>query len=153
MPSINQLASVDQVGAGDVFPLYSSHNGEPRKATVEVIAAAVKELNTPTPDQTGYGLTVTGSTFNTTISPATPGASVWALLNPSVSFAGAQIYLPDADSRADGQEVLITCTQAVAALAVDGNDVPVNGAPSALTANGFFRMRYDSGNNAWFRVG
>ena len=53
----------------------------------------------------------------------------------------------------DGQEVLVTSTQAVTALTVSGNGSTVYGAPSALTANAFFKLRFDGVVKAWYRIG
>ena len=44
-------------------------------------------------------------------------------------------------------------TQAVTTLTVSGNGATVNGAPAALTANGFFRLRFDGVLGGWYRLG
>jgi len=56
-------------------------------------------------------------------------------------------------SPVDGQQVVVTSTQAVTTLTVSGNGASVNGAPSTLAANGYFRLRYDQINNSFYRIG
>lgn len=153
MPTIDQLASSDALEPEDTLPFYSKANSDARKVTLPVLAGYLQALNEGEPDQTVYALAVDGSTFTTTIEPAVAGGNVWALLTPSAPFTAGTITLPGIESRGDGQEVLVSCTQAVAALTVDGNGATVNGAPAALVANGFFRMRFDLVALAWFRVG
>jgi hypothetical protein len=78
---------------------------------------------------------------------------VFLLLTPGGTYATGTIVLPALAECADGQEVLVTCTQIVTALTVSGNGSTVNGAPSALAANGFFRLRFDGVLDSWYRVG
>lgn len=153
MPTIDQLASADELGPDDTFPFHSKANGDARKVAPTVLAAYLKSLLDGEPDQTVYALTVNGSTFATVIEPATVGGNVYAQLTLSGAFAAGTVTLPSIDTRGDGQEVLVTCTHAVAALTVPGNGAAVNGAPAALAANGFFRMRFDLVAGAWFRIG
>jgi hypothetical protein len=47
----------------------------------------------------------------------------------------------------------VNTTQAVTALTVAGNGATVNGAPTTLAANGFFRIRFDAVLDVWYRVG
>ena len=48
----------------------------------------------------------------------------------------------------------MSCTQAVTTLTVSANGATaVNGAPAALTANGFFRLRFDGIFQSWYRIG
>lgn len=153
MPTIDQLANTDTLAPDDALPIHSKANSGARKVTTEVLASYVKSLLVGEPDQTVYALTINGSTFATTIEPATAGGNVYAQITLSGPFTGGTITLPSVDTRGDGQEVLVTCTQAVAALTVAGNGAAVRGAPAALAANGFFRLRYDLVGNAWFRIG
>lgn len=153
MPTIRQLSSIDAIGDGDAFPMYSAENDEARKVTPAVIAAKVQSLIEGEPDETVYALTVVGTTFSTTIEPATVGGNVYAQITLSGAFTAGTITLPGADVRGNGQEVLVTCTQAVAALTINGSGAAVNGAPTTIAANGFFKLRYDNIANAWFRVG
>lgn len=96
------------------------------------------------------------SGFAVTVTPASPGVPMWLLLTPVAGYANLTINLPIG---VDGQEVLVSSTQAVTgALTVTGALVgaanqPVNGAPATLTANGFFRMKFSGVSASWYRVG
>ena len=91
--------------------------------------------------------------FSVTIAPLSTGASMLLLLTPAAGYAAGTIVLPALASCVHGQEVQVTCTQAVATLTVSGNGATVNGAPAALTANGFFRLRFDGVFGGWYRLG
>lgn len=153
MSTINQLTAVDDVLAADQVPIYSSTNGDARKASMSVIAAYIQTL------LTAAGLYMTqysapaATAFNTQITPATDGESVYLLLTPTGTFAAGTITLPAKALCQDRQEVLVACSQIVTALTVAGNGSTVNGAPAALAANGFFKLRYDGIFAAWYRVG
>jgi hypothetical protein len=153
MSTINQLTAVNAVVASDLVPIYSSANGDARKASMSVIAAYIQTL------LTAAGLFMTqyaapaATAFNTLITPATDGESVYLLLTPTGTFATGTITLPAKALCQDGQELLVSCTQIVTALTVAGNGATVNGAPTSLAANGFFNLRYDGVFGAWYRVG
>ena len=153
MTTINQLSRAGSLAPGDLIPVWSQANGDTRNTSITDLADALEQLGKGDTDSTVYALTVVGSTFVVGIDPGTPGGDVWALLTPTGPFTAGTIALPGIDERADGQEVLVSCSQSVAALTVSGNGAAVNGAPTSLAANGFFRMRYDNVASAWFRVG
>ena len=149
MSTISQLSALDTVTAGDQLAVFSGSNGDTRKAAMSVILAYMQANNGQSgftkqpvaPSATGFNITVTDT-----------GADIWLLMRPLATYATGTITLPAA--AADGQEVLVNSTQIVTALTVDGNGaVGVEGEPSALTANGFFRMRYDGTTSIWYRVG
>lgn len=149
MTTINQLSSTDTLNASDLLPIFSTANGDARKASITVLAAFIQTLLAkPGSLQTQYA-SPNATGFTVAIAPAVEGASMFLLLTPVAGYAAGTISLPSAPS--DGQEVLVTCTQAVTALTVNGGTI--NGAPAALTANGFFRLRYDGVNKSWYRVG
>ena len=77
--------------------------------------------------------------------------NTWLILTPGAGYADGEIVLPA--TAADGDEVLVNCTQAVATFVVDGNGNTVTGAPTALLANGYFRLRFDEVASVWYRVG
>ena len=131
---------------------YDATNGADRRCSVPALAAVLQtELDEPGELVTQYSApAATG--FSVTVAPATDGASMWLLLTPAAGYAAGTITLPEQAACVDGQEVLVSCTQSVAALTVAGNGSTVNGAPAALTANGFFRLRFDGVFRAWYRV-
>ena len=64
------------------------------------------------------------------------------------------IKLPAIANVIDKQDILINCTQAVTTLTIDDNGAgTVTGAPSSLSANDFFRLKYDATGDVWYRIG
>ncbi|WP_323141286.1 hypothetical protein [Massilia phyllosphaerae] len=153
MPTIDQLSQAGSIGDADELAVFSKQNGATRKATVAQLADAVLVAIEGAPDETIYSLTTDGNSFTVAVLPETPGGSAWALITLSIPAPAGTIILPGADDRAHGQEVLVTCTQAVAALTFNGSGAAVAGAPANLAANGFFRLRFDSISNTWYRIG
>lgn len=149
MPTIDQLSQAGGIADADELALYSKENGSTRKVTAAQVADFVLEAIEGTPDETLYSL----NAGTVTALPATPGGSVWAQITLPATAPTLTIILPGIDDRAHGQEVLVTVTQPVTALTVNGTGAATAGAPSALTANGFFRLRFDSVSATWYRVG
>ena len=148
MPTINQLTAVDTVTASDLIPIWSSTDGDARKAS----AATFKTYLTA-------GVSVNDGLITQTASPAATGfnigvtvAGTWLILTPVAAHAAGTITLPFFEDVQGGQIVLVNCSQAVTALTVNGNGASVIGAPSALTANSTFTMRYRADTMAWYRV-
>lgn len=153
MPTFNQLSQSDSVSLSDQIPVYMGGQGDLRRTSIGTLAdVIIDQLNT-TPDDTLYGLTVSGSTFSVALQPVKPGNSLWARLDPSSAATVATFVLPDFDYRATGQEILVTCTQSIASVLYTLNGTTTVGAPTSLAAGGFFRLRYDSISNTWNRVG
>lgn len=153
MTTITQLSQAGSITDADELALYSKANGDTRKITTTLLAAYVLAAIEGTPDETVYSLATDGSNFTVAVLPTTPGGSVWAQIALSAAAPAGTIILPGIDDRAHGQEVLVTCTHAVAALTVSGSGAAVAGAPVALAAHGFFRLRFDSISSTWHRIG
>lgn len=76
------------------------------------------------------------------------------ILTPAGTLATLTITLPAKANLRDKQTVLVTSTQVLTALTVAANGVSaVNGAPAAMTANGYFKLKYDLTLDSWNRVG
>jgi hypothetical protein len=143
------------VGLGSSIPFYDDINGRDARCSVADLAAMILAglssqgfaKQYAAPNTNGYAVTVT---------PPIAGTSVWLVVTPTGIFTNLTINLP---AGSDGQEVLVSCTQAVTgALTVTGATVgagaqPVNGAPATLGANSFFRLKFDSVSGSWYRVG
>lgn len=151
MPTINQLSAVDQVQPGDQVPIYSSENGDARKASLSLLKQFFQEGLTAADDKITQYAAPSATGFNIQINDDSD--SVWLILTPTAGFAAGTITLPASVNCADRQEILVNCTQSVAALTVNGNGSTVTGAPTSLTANGFFRLRFDAVTGTWYRVG
>lgn len=154
MTTINRLSAVASVAAGDLVPVFSTDNGDARKASMSVLLAYMQDNITTTVGYETQYAAPSATAFNVTIAPVTAGRSVHLILTPAAGYADGTITLPAASASVDGQEVLVNCTQSVAALVVAANGAgAVTGEPSALSANDFFRLKYDAPTSTWYRVG
>jgi len=151
MTTINSLTAVDSVSSSDAVPIYSSEQGDARKASMSVIAAFIASLITANDDKVSQYAAPSATAFNVTVNNSS--SSVWLILTPTATFAAGTITLPAVASCVDRQEVLVNCTQIVTALTVAGNGATVTGAPTTLAANAFFRLRFDAVAKVWYRVG
>lgn len=139
--------------AASQIPFYDPQNGQDRRASLNDIASLLSEQialpaagfkQRAAPNATG---------FSVTVQPLEDGQSGWLLLTPLAGYAAGAVVLPALATLADDQELLITTTQAVTALTVSNGGATVNGAPTTLAANAFFRLRFDTVNSSWYRVG
>jgi len=157
MPSINKLTASDTISAGDLFAVFIQNNGDARKVAMSVLMDFINENLTvggfgsyvtqySAPSATGFSVTITDGADDNT--------NVHLILAPTGGFAAGTIVLPLASKLVDKQEILVNCTQAVTTLTVDGNGATaVTGEPATLTANDFFRLKYDAPTKTWYRVG
>lgn len=146
-----RLNITDRIGPNDSVVLWSANNQDYRGAPVDLLVEKVKE-----------GIQVNQSPllvqhFNPnadfTLNIENHEVGTYLILNPSVSITTGSIKLPERYGVTDGQVVLVTCSQQVDNFSVDGNNALVIGAPNALAANGFFKLKYDKLSNTWYRVG
>ena len=148
MPTINQLTATDTVTASDLIPIWSSTDGDARKASANTLKTYL----------TG-GVSVNDGLITQTASPAATGfnvsvptAGTWLILTPVAAYAAGTITLPFFDDVQGGQIVMVNCSQAVTALTVNGNGATVINPPPALAANSRFTMRYEADSSVWYRV-
>lgn len=153
------LNTTDEVSTGDLIVLYKSANGDYRGMTAaEFLTYLEANLDfataTGVPQFETQMASPSATGFSVTIAPPTAGDNVHLILMPLAGYATGTIVLPAVANVIDKQEVLVNCTQAVTTLTVSGNGaVGVIGAPTALTANQFFKLKYDSTMQSWYRVG
>tara|TARA_R110000822_G_scaffold1330_2_gene6101 strand:- start:385 stop:840 length:456 start_codon:yes stop_codon:yes gene_type:complete len=150
MPTINQLASISQVNGSAQIPVYDQNNGDARKMSVNTLldyfqtsfAAPTVATNLYTP----------GAGFNITV-PTPVSEQQWMLIQPAGTLATGTVTLPLNTGVPDGTQVLVTTTQIITAftLALNGAAAAF-GAPTTLTANAFFTMRFYLATNSWYRI-
>lgn len=150
--AIQNLSKVTTLNAGDLVALFSSSLGNDAATTLTNLLAWMQTQLTSSGVFTTQYSAPSATGFGVTIAPLTTGGSVYLLLTPVAGYAAGTITLPAQASCVDGQELLVSCTQAVTALTVAGNGATVNGAPTTLAANAFFRLRFDGVFKAWYRV-
>jgi len=151
MTTINNLSAIDVLSAGDQVPVYSNSNGDARRASMSAVQTFVLQgiadsltfvTQYAAPSATGFSVSIGDGPEST-----------WLVLTPIAGYAAGNIVLPLVATCAEGQELICNCTQAVTALTVSGNGATVTGAPTALTANSFFRLRFEPVASVWYRVG
>jgi len=150
MPTINQLPYAGQVSTGDQLPIYSQNNGDARRLSVgallqffqKTFASPALAVNVYTPG-TGFSIAV----------PTPVSEQQWMLLQPASTLASGAVVLPLNVETPDGTEVLITTTQQITAFSLGLNGASaVYGAPAALSAEDFFRLRFVTATNSWYRI-
>lgn len=158
MPQINQLSAVDQLQAGDNFPLYDQSNGDARKVALSVMLQYMQDNLVFPNSAAAFQVYVTQysapSSTGFSINVANPGKNTHLILTPTAGFAAGTIVLPLASSCVDKQELLVNCTQQVTVLTINANGATaVTGEPTSLDADDFFRLKYDLPTSTWYRVG
>jgi len=151
MTTINQLSAVDSVVSSDQVSIYSSGQGDARKASMSVIKSFVLSGATTSDDKVTQYAAPSATGFTVTVNNSSD--SVWLILTPLAGYAAGTLVLPAVANCVDRQEILFNTTQAVTTLTINANGATVIGAPTTLAANAFFRLRFDDVLNTWYRVG
>lgn len=150
MPYINQLNTAGTLSGSDLLAIFSQQNGDSRKVSLTNFATWVASQVSFVDDKiTQYSAPLTGVIVQVNDS----SNSVWLILTPAGALAALTLKLPLSTTAADKQEILVNCTQAITTLTIDANGGSVIGAPSAMVANDFFRLRFDGVLDTWYRVG
>lgn len=151
MPTINRLSAVDSLSGSDLIPVYSQENGDARKASLNLLSEFIQSQITASDDKRTQYAAPAASGFSVSI--VGTGDNVWLILTPLAGYAAGTIVLPEVSTVLDKQELLVNTTQAVNALTITANGATVIGAPTALLAGDFFRLRFDAVLDTWYRVG
>lgn len=150
MPTINQLAQIQTLTGADQIPVYSASNGDARKASLTALVDYF-ETAFASPDYVTQYASPNVNGFVVNVASTTQ--STWLLLTPTTAFATGTIVLPAVAQIPDGLELLVYSSQDISALTVSLNGATaVNGAPSFISANASFALRFDKLSNAWWAV-
>lgn len=148
---INQLTATTP-SASQSLPVYDPAKGDSRRFSLSDLLtwiqdntlAGVQEPNTQ------YSAPVDGGT----ILVDDNDEDTHLIITPAGGLAALTITLPATGNIRDKQILIVNCTQAVAALTINGNGSTVGtGAPAALLADGYFTLKYDDTLNIWYRIG
>lgn len=151
MSAINRLPTVSSVTSADLVALFSTSLGNDAAATLATVLTWLQAQLTASGGFTTQYSAPSATGFSVTVAPLTTGGNVYLLLTPVAGYAAGTVVLPA--SPVDMEEVMVACTQSVTTLTVSGNGYTVNGAPTTLTANAFFRLRHDGVLHTWNRIG
>ena len=150
MPQINQLSSISQVSGANQIPVYDQNNGDARKMSVSALLQYFQAtFAAPT---VATNLFTPGTGFNVAV-PTPVSEQQWMIIQPAGTLASGTITLPLNTGTPDGTEVLVTTTQQITAFTLALNGAAnAYGAPSTLSAQDFFRMRFYQATNSWYRI-
>jgi hypothetical protein len=151
MTTINQLSAVDSVASSDQVPIYSSTNGDARKASINVLKQFILADATFNDDKISQYAAPTANGFTVYINNASD--SVWLILTPFDVYEYGSLVMPAVANCVDRQEVLVNSTKELTSINISGNGATILGAPTTLAENDFFRLRFDSVMKTWYRVG
>ena len=144
MTTIYQLSAAESLSLGDMLAAFILDNGDTRKIPMSLVLAFMEENLSRGTLETAYSApSATGFSVNAE-------SNTHLILTPLGSYATGTIVMPA--SPTDRDEFLCNCTQSVAALTISGNGAVVAGGPTALTANAFFRLKYDGVLSTWYRI-
>jgi hypothetical protein len=144
----NSLTRMDSLDAGDLFAVWDSSVSDWRAASKEVAKAALTADITAADDKVTQYAAPSATGFSVQIQDG----PTWLVLTPGAGYAAGTLVLPPVAGVVNKQELLVNCTQSVGTLTVSGNGATVTGAPTALSANGFFCLRFDAQASVWYRV-
>ncbi|MEJ5205225.1 hypothetical protein [Acinetobacter junii] len=147
-----RLNITDNIGDSDSVVIWSANNQDYRGAPVELLIDKIQE-SIKKVDYPPINIQRFNPNANFTLDIENHEVGTYLILNPSVSITTGSIKLPERYTVTDGQVLLVACAQQVNNFSVDGNNALVVGAPNALAANGFFKLKYDKLSNTWYRVG
>lgn len=151
---INQLSKVSTITNADLLPIFSQQLGCDAAITIAALIAFIQAQLTSTGQSVTQYFAPNATGWAATVLPPTPGENVYLQITPNAGYATASITLPPQAQCVDGQRVIVSTTQAVTTLTVNGNGaVAVNGALASLVTNGFMTLRYDGPSKSWFRTG
>lgn len=147
-----RLNITDKIGDSDSVVIWSANNQDYRGAPVELLIEKIQE-SIKKVDYPPINIQHFNPNADFTLNIENHEVGTYLILNQSVSITTGSIKLPERYGVTDGQVVLVTCSQQVNNFSIDGNNAHVIGAPNALAANGFFKLKYDKLSNTWYRVG
>lgn len=145
-----RLNITDRIGPNDSVVLWSANNQDYRGVPIELLIERIQENKL---DQPPIQIQHFNPNANFTLNIENHEVGTYLILNPSASITTGSIKLPERYDVTDGQVLLVACAQQVSNFSIDGNNALVIGAPNALAANGFFKLKYDKLSNTWYRVG
>ena len=148
---VNNLFSVlsaqNTVDNADKIAFYDDSAAGIKSLTINLLSEHINKnyftTQVESRSATGFSVSINNSSVNTHL-----------ILKLDAGYANGTIVLPAVANLVDKQELLVNCTQAVSSLSITLNGATAAiGAPTALLANGFFRLKYNLSDTSWYRVG
>ena len=148
MTDLSKITRQDSFSSSDNVLVYSSSANDgrliPYADFVEALASTTNSNITQysSPSSTGFSVAINDSYQN-----------VWLILQPTGTLAAGTLVLPSSANVIDNQEIIVNSTNQVTTLTISGNGSTDTGAPSTISANGYFKLKYNSTVTTWYRVG
>jgi hypothetical protein len=156
MTTINRLSTAETVATNDLIALFSTQNGDARKASISALANAIIPL-IPAPVTPAVPIErkilEIPTVNNFTINLPTTTDNIWLKLDNTLPgvFSGT-INVPPVPGAIDGQVVNISTKTALdnVTILAPGSNAP--NVPSNFIFYQFLTLRYDALNNFWYRT-
>jgi hypothetical protein len=151
MVQIYNLNTINSLNGNDSIIVYSTLNSGTSKTSLNTLLEFIAK-NYASPQFQKQQQVVTSNNFNVQVNDTS--SNTWLVLNLINTFSVGSITLPYVSNCIEGQEVLVNCSYQVNSFTVNANgSIAVYGAPSALAARSFFKLRFNSNDLSWYRVG
>jgi hypothetical protein len=147
MVTINQLSTISSLSAGDKLVVWSSDNGDSRKASLSVLMDYI-EGNFASREFTTVITAPTSSGFNIQLDAQTE--DIFVIINPTGPFLAGTVTLPATADCFDGQRIDMATSQGITTFTLNGNGSTVVGPPGSLGAGGFFSLRFNALQSTWY---
>ena len=137
---------------GDLMAIWQTTNSDTRNCSLTALFTLFSEsfMNTVLEPDSQYAAPAV-TAFDIQINSNNNDTHL--ILTPAGTLAAGTITLPTPANLRDKQLLICSCTQQVTALTIAGNGASaVNGAPTALSADDFFTLKYDLTLNTWNRI-
>ena len=134
----------------DLALIWDAENSDWRLTTLSAIQALFEANAEKVEPVTQYSSPLAGASI--TITDGDDGdLDVHLIITPAGTIATGTIVMPAAPS--DKQVVIVNTTQEITTLTLDGNGNTIVGGLTTMLANAYFRLKYDTVNSIWYRVG
>lgn len=135
----------------DLALIWDVENSDWRLTTLSAIQTLFEANAVDVEPVTQYSTPLTGATVALSDGDDND-LDIHLIITPAAGIAALTLTLPAAPS--DKQVIIVNSTQIITTLTVDGNGKSVVGAPTTIAAaNDYFRLKYDTVNSTWYRVG
>ena len=148
--TINKQSPVTPV-LSDLVAIWQTANSDTRNTSLNRIFELFNEsfTNTVFEAESQYSAPLTG----VTVAVNDNNNDTHLIITPVGTIAALTLTLPAKATIRDKQTLLVTSTQQVTALTVGANGASaVNGAPTSLSADDYFTLKYDLTLDSWNRV-
>lgn len=153
MSQINQYPTREVIDGSELLVCFDVSNSDTRKFSVSALYTYIASRFSV--NMSGYVTQYSAPSvggFSVAITEASRDTHL--ILTPTITLATGTIVLPLAATLNDGQRLLVNSTQTITSLSFDNNGaISIIGAPTTISATGYFTLKYDKVTSTWYRVG